>query len=206
MLRFSFAGFMYYSALGPHDIFGINSELPEAPTCLTKQLGIVCETKVCDAGVLQSDPPLLDRHRRAHRDWCRRHIRWNRGQWAETMFTDESRFSLQFNDGRARIYRQGERFADVNVAQRLPFGGGSVRVWAGISMNHITPLYVVNGNLAGQRYLNEIVQPLIMPLLQRIGPGAWFQDDNARPHRARVVTDLPAAAERSAHGLACIFT
>ena len=137
-------------------------------------------------------PPLLDRHRRARRDWCRHHIRWNRGQWAETMFTDESRFSLQFNDGQARVYRrQGERFADLNVAQRLPFGGGSVMVWAGISMNHRTPLYVVNGNLTGQRYLNEIVQPLVIPLLQRIGPGDQeFQDDNTRPHRARVVTDF----------------
>ncbi len=57
-------------------------------------------------------------------------------------------------------------------------------------MNHRTPLYVVNGNLTGQCYLNEIVQPLVIPLLQRIGPGAWFQDDNTRPHRARVVTDF----------------
>ncbi|XP_041366837.1 uncharacterized protein LOC121381288 [Gigantopelta aegis] len=57
-------------------------------------------------------------------------------------------------------------------------------------MNHRTPLYIINGNLIGQRYLNEIVQPFVIPLLQRIGPGAWFQDDNARPHRARVVTDF----------------
>ena len=107
------------------------------------------------------------------------------------MFTDESRFSIQFNDGRVRVYRRpGERFADVNVRQRHWFGGGSVMVWGGISIHHRTPLYVVDGNLTGIRYLNEIIRPLVLPGLQQIGGGAVLQDDNARPHRARVVTDF----------------
>ena len=52
------------------------------------------------------------------------------------------------------------------------------------------PLYVVDGNLTGIRYLNEIIRPLVLPGLQQIGGGAVLQDDNARPHRARVVTDF----------------
>lgn len=63
-------------------------------------------------------------------------------------------------------------------------------VWAGISKNHRTPLYVVNKIFTGQHYRNEIVQPLVIPLLERIEPGAWFQDDNARSYRARVVTNF----------------
>ena len=89
------------------------------------------------------------------------------------MFTDESRFSIQFNDGRVRVYRRpGERFADVNVRQRHRFGGGSVMGWGGISIHHRTPLYVVDGNLTGIRYLNEIIRPLVLPGLQQIGGGA----------------------------------
>lgn len=136
-------------------------------------------------------PPLLQRHRATRRDWCTRHVRWQRAQWSSVLFSDESRFSLQFSDGRERVYRRpGERFADVNVNQRLPFGGGSVMVWGAFSFNHRTPLYVIDGNLNGNRYLQEIIQPLVMPALQRIGAAAMFQDDNARPHRARVVTDF----------------
>lgn len=136
-------------------------------------------------------PPLLPRHRTARRHWCTLHLRWQRVQWGRVMFTDESRFSLQFNDGRVRVYRRpGERFADVNVRQRHRFGGGSVMVWGGISIHHRTPLYVVDGNLNGIRYLNEIIRPLVLPGLQQIGGGAVLQDDNARPHRARVVTDF----------------
>ena len=85
-------------------------------------------------------PPLLPRHRTARRHWCTLHLRWQRVQWGRVMFTDESRFSIQFNDGRVRVYRRpGERFADVNVRQRHRFGGGSVMVWGGISIHHRTP-------------------------------------------------------------------
>lgn len=136
-------------------------------------------------------PPLLPRHRTARRDWCTRHARWQRAQWTSVLFSDESRFTLQFNDGRQRVYRRpGERFVDVNVNQRLPFGGGGIMVWGAFSFHHRTPLYVINGNLTGQRYLQEIIRPLVLPCLQRIGVGSIFQDDNARPHRARVVSDF----------------
>ena len=64
-------------------------------------------------------------------------------------WADESRLLFQFSDGRACVdRRQGELFADVDVVKRLPFRGGSVMVWAGISINHIIPLFVINGNLA----------------------------------------------------------
>ena len=85
-------------------------------------------------------PPLLPRHRTARRHWWTLHLRWQRVQWGRVMFTDESRISIQFNDGRVRVYRRpGERFADVNVRQRHRFGGGSVMVWGGISIHHRTP-------------------------------------------------------------------
>jgi hypothetical protein len=65
---------------------------------------------------------------------------------------------LKFNDGRIHVYRrQGERFADVNVREHDHFGGGSVIVWAGISVDLRTQLYIVNGNLNSQRYIDEML-------------------------------------------------
>ncbi|KAK7501585.1 hypothetical protein BaRGS_00007016 [Batillaria attramentaria] len=49
-------------------------------------------------------PPLLQRHRAARRDWCTRHVRWRRAQWSLVLFSDESRFTLQFNDDRYNMY------------------------------------------------------------------------------------------------------
>ena len=60
-------------------------------------------------------------------------------------------------------------------------------VWAGISEHHRTPLYHVQGNLNGQVYRDQILRPLAVPMLRQIGPGAVLQDDNAPPHRARLV-------------------
>lgn len=60
-------------------------------------------------------------------------------------------------------------------------------VWAGIWSTGKTELVVINGNLNWQHYVNDIIVPVVVPTLLRIGNGAVFQDDNARPHRARGV-------------------
>ena len=61
-------------------------------------------------------------------------------------------------------------------------------VWGAFSFNDWTSLYVADGNLNGNRYLQKVIQPFVIPALQRIGAAAMFQDDNTRPHRARVFT------------------
>ncbi|KAK7103589.1 hypothetical protein V1264_018458 [Littorina saxatilis] len=63
-------------------------------------------------------------------------------------------------------------------------------VWGAFSLHHRTPLFHVQGNLTGLRYRDEILRPLAVPTLQQMGPQAVYQDDNARPHRARVVNDF----------------
>ncbi len=66
-------------------------------------------------------------------EWAIAHIRWRLAHWRGVLFTDESRFSLYRADGRQRLWhRVGERFADVNVVDRVAHGGGGVMVWAGI--------------------------------------------------------------------------
>ncbi|GFV25270.1 transposable element Tcb2 transposase [Trichonephila clavipes] len=54
--------------------------------------------------------------------------------------------------------------------------------------------------MTAQRYVQDILQPHVLPLMQRL-PGAIFQLDNARPHTTRVsqdclrtVTTLPRPA------------
>lgn len=133
-------------------------------------------------------PTLTQNHRARRRAWCTPHVRWTRAQWARVMFSDESRFCLEPSDGRVRVWRRrGEQLADDAIEERNAFGGGSVMVWGGISRYHRTPLYHVDGNLNGDRYMAEILQPLVIPALQQIGHDAIFQDDNARPHRSRAV-------------------
>ena len=110
--------------------------------------------------------------------------RWQNRNWQRVLFTDESRFQLHVADGRRRVYRRrGEREARCCVQEVIPFGGGNVMVWGGILGNVTTNLVVIDGNLTGQRYINTVLQPVVIPFLQR-HPHTLFQQDNARPHVA----------------------
>ena len=79
----------------------------------------------------------------------------------------------------------GERFADVNVVNRVPHG---VMVWAGISYAQQTQLHFINSNMNAQRYRDEILRPTVVTFIRRHRP--MFQHDNAQPHVARICTQF----------------
>ena len=112
-------------------------------------------------------------------------------QWRRVLFTDESRFTLYRADGRRRVYRRrGERFSDACVVERDRFGGGSVMVWGGIAHGVKSQLIIVAGNMTAVRYMDEILRPVAVPLVQQ--RNLILQQDNARPHVARVCQDFLA--------------
>ena len=100
-------------------------------------------------------------------------------------------FASERLTGRIRVWRRrGEMHLEPNVQPTTAYNGGSVMVWAGISTNGKTDLVVVPGTLNGRRYIDEILRPHVIPYLRQMGPNSIFQDDNARPHRARIVDDF----------------
>ena len=136
-------------------------------------------------------PMLRRRHRNLRMQWVQRHVRWTQIQWNTVVFSDESRFCLRRSDGRARVYRRrGERYADACVQEVDRFGGGSIMVWGGISFHHRSPLVIVDRNLNAQRYRDEILQPVVVPLFTANPRLTFFQQDNARCHVARICIDF----------------
>ncbi|GFY00724.1 transposable element Tcb2 transposase [Trichonephila clavipes] len=61
-------------------------------------------------------------------------------------------------------------------------------VWGAIAYNTRSPLVLIRGTMTAQRYVHDMLQPHVLPLMQRL-PGAIFQLDNAQPHTARVSQD-----------------
>ena len=57
----------------------------------------------------------------------------------------------------------------------------------GISLRGKTNLVIIEGNLNALRYRDEILDPVAIPYLRNLGPNAILQDDNACPHRARII-------------------
>ena len=61
-----------------------------------------------------------------------------------------------------------------------------IMVWGGIGYYSRTPLVRIAGTLNSQRYISEVLEPVVLPYLQGSAT-AIFQQDNARPHVARIV-------------------
>ena len=106
-------------------------------------------------------PRLSANHIRARLRWARQHLRWTNIQWRSVVFSGESRFMLERHDGRVRVHRRrGERYSPYCIQEAANFRRGSVMVWGAISAGHRTQLVRVQGNLTGNRYVDEIVQPI----------------------------------------------
>ncbi len=128
-------------------------------------------------------------HRHNWLEWANAHIRWRLTLLRGVLFMDESWFSLYRADGRQRVWcRVGERFADVNVVDRVAHGGGGVMVWAGLCYGQWTRVYFIDGILNAQRYRDEILRPIVMPFIH--DHHLMLQHDNARSHVARICTQF----------------
>ena len=118
-------------------------------------------------------------------------MRWQLGHWRHGIFTDESRYILDRQDGRQRVRRlRGENLRDDCVRETTQGGGGSVMVWAGIHYGGKTPLTVPEGNVNAVVY-RDILETQCLPYARRVyGNNFQLQDDNARPHRALLVREF----------------
>ncbi|GFU51095.1 transposable element Tcb2 transposase [Trichonephila clavipes] len=112
-------------------------------------------------------------------------------QWTSVLFTDESRFTMESDSGRLLIWReQRTRYHQSNTVERHSYRGGGILVWAGISLGGHTDLHVFHGGtVTGLRYRDEILDPYVRPYAAAIGNYFILMDDNARPHRARIVEE-----------------
>ena len=130
-----------------------------------------------DAGLRSRRPaiwvPLTRYHVQMRLAWARDHVTWTQNDWAPVLFTDESRFSVDFTDRRARVWRiPNERFAPVCVAEHA---------------QGKTDLHVIdNGTLTALMYVNQILDVYVRPYAGAVGENFILMDDNARAHRARI--------------------
>ncbi|GFW50163.1 transposable element Tcb1 transposase [Trichonephila clavipes] len=59
-------------------------------------------------------------------------------------------------------------------------------VWGGTGHHSRTPLVRSAGTLNSQRYISEVLEPVVLPYLQVLAT-TIFQQNNARPHVTRIV-------------------
>lgn len=136
-------------------------------------------------------PLLSAEHRLKRLRFAREHQSWTLEEWKNVLFTDETRVALNSPDGRERVWRRpGERYSQCCTLETEPFGGGSIMFWGGISWETRTELVPIQGGaLNALRYVETILQDHVVPFMPFIGSESLLMHDNARPHKARCVSE-----------------
>jgi hypothetical protein len=85
---------------------------------------------------------------------------------------------------------QNTAYTPRNIQPTVPYGGGSVMVWGCISHDCKLDLVIIQGNLTGDQYIRDVLQPVVAPHFDNhaLATRPVYMDDNARPHRSRAVT------------------
>lgn len=132
---------------------------------------------------------MLSKENRANRfQVAQEHENWRMADWVPILFTGESRFGLAPDTRRTRVWRRSgnaERLATVQEIQRQQ--GGSVMIWGGITLGGRTELVSLDRFINAADFRDIILQPIVVPFAQHVGPQFQLMHDNARPHTARVI-------------------
>lgn len=137
-------------------------------------------------------PRLTDFHRELRYQFAEEHLQWTPEQWKRVVWTDETRFTLRNANGRTRVWRypREERHIDRFSVESERSGRVSIMMWAAICWGGKSAIVFVDGTLTGAYYLHDILQPVGIPFAQQaVGQNFLWMDDNARPHRAAIVSN-----------------
>jgi len=136
--------------------------------------------------------PTLNVGNRASRlVWAQEHVTWEQNEWQNVLFTDESRFGLYPDSRRVRVWRApGTRNRIHHTQEVHSYRGGTIMVWAGISLGSRTELVLLDRFVSAERYVRNVLEPLVLPYAQHIGANFILMHDNATPHTARVTRNF----------------
>ncbi|GFX65579.1 transposable element Tcb2 transposase [Trichonephila clavipes] len=85
---------------------------------------------------------------------------WNVTDWQKDVFSDESRFVLETDDNRVRVWRRpGERYNSSYTILRHTAHIAGVMVWRPKAYDSRSTLIVMHETLTGPRYVNDIFRP-----------------------------------------------
>ena len=123
--------------------------------------------------------------------------------WANVIFTDESKVNLFRPDGNHLIRRPiGKRYNIRYVRPIVKFGQGSIMLWGkgyfhgahsqlclsgAMSRNSPGPLVLLNSTLNAEGYKSVLQNHLLPFSIAKMGPGWLLYQDNAPSHKSQLL-------------------
>ncbi|GFS90513.1 transposable element Tcb2 transposase [Trichonephila clavipes] len=125
---------------------------------------------------------------RLHLEWYHARRNWTAAEWNQAVFSDANPDPI--SAVMTIVFVCGDPLVNASI---LPFLYSDTPllqlvIWVAIAYNTRSPLILIRGTMAALRYVDDIRQPHVLPLIQRF-PGAIFQQDNARAHTAKMSQD-----------------
>ena len=168
----------------------------EIPREMKEEIGLELSSRtirrrLLDAGLkscrAKKKPLLSEKARQKRLQWALEHRSFN---WANVVFSDESRFCLVSDRPVIVRRRPGEEYLPQCLNTTMKHGGGGIMVWGCIARAGIGRLHKIDGNVTAQHYL-KILKYCAVPSLQHLfgDQPAIFQQDNAPCHTAKVVKE-----------------
>ncbi|GFV27472.1 transposable element Tcb1 transposase [Trichonephila clavipes] len=136
--------------------------------------------------------PLTATHCRLRLTWSREYALWTPQQWSCVMFSDESRFSLQFDSRQTLIWRAlCTRYHQENTIEQHRYGGAGWLVWGGIILGSRTDLHVQSVTMTGHIYRGVILEQHVRLFWGTMGAEFLLMDDKnkQRLQRANIVDE-----------------
>lgn len=128
---------------------------------------------------------LSDNAKQKRLAFCREHknLDWNR-----VMFTDEVKIETSAH-GMTWVRRPANcRYDDRYIREVNRQGRCRIMVWGAITHERMFDLVVINGNLTKDKYISDILVPVVRPY-HDLNQNMIFQHDGASAHTANVVKD-----------------
>ena len=121
--------------------------------------------------------------------WARAHLRWTDAKWKSVLWSDESTFQIVFGNHGRRVLRAKEEKDHPDCYQCKVQKPASVMVWGCVSAHGMGNLHICEGTINAERYI-QVLEQHMLPSKRRLFQGrpCLFQQDNAKPHSARVTT------------------
>lgn len=136
-------------------------------------------------------PPLSTDENMTHLCWAREHISWTRQQWTFSLFTDESRFTLERDSEHMLVFCWSGRNNTPNINPQLLKNMDTevLELW----LEQVFFLMVIltcmcsMEKLIGERNWDEILHPYIHSCAGVIGNNCILMDNNVWSHKSVVV-------------------
>ena len=134
-------------------------------------------------------PKLTARQIKERLAFAHAHKYWTVEDWKRVLWSDETKINRLGSDGVHWVWvRPGEGLSDRQITPIANFGGGSLMFWGCMGWLGTGHGCRLDSTLNGERYV-EILEDEFLRSLEHLGmelDEVLFQQDNARPHMAKV--------------------